>query len=178
MKNRMWNVCVHVAVVFSAMAVASCALVSKDPSPGSDPGALQPGTVSLTNNPLVAQYSISAPPSSDVEIEFGPDKTYGQKTWLQPAPAGGGTVSILVAGMRAATTYHMRARVRVAFGREFVDSEHTFTTGAIAPGRLPPLPSQWWLPSAKLSGQDRRSSAGRPGSSPSPSCLRSRSARC
>lgn len=133
----MWNVCVHVAVVFSAMAVASCALVSKDPSPGSDPGALQPGTVSLTNNPLVAQYSISAPPSSDVEIEFGPDKTYGQKTWLQPAPAGGGTVSILVAGMRAATTYHMRARVRVAFGREFVDSDHTFTTGAIAPGRLP-----------------------------------------
>jgi hypothetical protein len=139
-KNRVWNACVHVAVVFSAVAVASCAMVSNgDPSPGSDPGALQPGTVSLTNNPLVAQYSISAPPSSDVEVEFGPDKTYGRKTWLQPAPTGGGTVNVFVAGMRQATTYHMRARVRLASGHVLLDGDHTFTTGTIASGMVPPV---------------------------------------
>lgn len=137
-KNRVWNICVHAAVVLSAVAVASCAMVSNgDPSPGSDPGALQPGTVSLTDNPLVAQYSISAPDGAIVTVEFGPDRTYGRLTSPQPAPPGGGVVNMLVAGMRAAKTYHMRAHVRFPDGFEIMDWDHVFTTGAIPADRVP-----------------------------------------
>lgn len=36
-----------------------------------------------------------------------------------------------VAGMRASTTYHMRARVVTSNGTTLVDSDHTFTTGTL-----------------------------------------------
>jgi len=39
-------------------------------------------------------------------------------------------VNLLVAGMRAGTTYHMRAVARFADGTEIIDSDHSFTTGA------------------------------------------------
>jgi hypothetical protein len=65
-------------------------------------------TVSPTNNPLVARYTITVPDGSQVSIQFGLTTAYGTSTWQVDAPAGGGQVSILVAGMLPSMTYHWR----------------------------------------------------------------------
>ncbi|HEV3278507.1 MAG TPA: aryl-sulfate sulfotransferase [Terriglobia bacterium] len=96
-----------------------------------------PGCVSATNNPQVAQYSIQAPTGSTVEIDFGPDTGYGLETWSVPAPSAGGAVNMLVAGMRASTTYHMRAQVTLADSTLFLDADRTFATGALPAAQLP-----------------------------------------
>ena len=66
----------------------------------------QPGeyafSVTPTNHPQVAKFTIAAPPESTVTVQFGTDTSYGLNTSPVPAPPGGGDVSILVAGMRAA----------------------------------------------------------------------------
>jgi arylsulfate sulfotransferase len=90
---------------------------------------LTPGTVSATSNPQVALYSFAAPRNSMVQIAFGPTTTYGLTTWAQPPPQAGGNINILVAGMRANTTYHMQAVVLLPDGTQIVDSDHVFTTG-------------------------------------------------
>jgi hypothetical protein len=74
-----------------------------------------------------------------VSIEFGTDTTYGLKTWAQSTPPGGGPVQILVAGMKANTTYHMRADVSFPDGTQFVDTDHTFTTGGLPAARVPQI---------------------------------------
>jgi hypothetical protein len=48
-------------------------------------------------------------------------------------------VSLLVAGMKASSTYHMRAVVSFANGTSFSDIDHTFTTGALPTGLIPAL---------------------------------------
>jgi hypothetical protein len=40
-------------------------------------------------------------------------------------------VTVLVAGMRPQTAYHLRARVTLSDGKTLADSDHTFTTGAV-----------------------------------------------
>jgi arylsulfate sulfotransferase len=98
-----------------------------------------PGQVSNTQNPLVALYSFGAPAGGSVQVEFGPDTNYGLRTWSQPAPSGGGAVSILVAGMRANTTYHLRATAQLSDGSQFTDSDRTFATGALPSGLAPSI---------------------------------------
>lgn len=98
-----------------------------------------PGAVSATNNPLVAQFSMPVPDGANVEIEFGPDASYGFHTWQQGPPPGGGPVNILVAGMRASSTYHMRAVVDLPGGLEFQDVDHAFQTGATPANRIPAI---------------------------------------
>lgn len=97
------------------------------------------GDVTPTQHPLVAKYAFLVPPRTSVQIQFGTDTNYGRETWTQSAPAGGGEVDILVAGMRADTVYHMRAQVRLADGSTFSDVDHTFTTGSLPADRLPTL---------------------------------------
>jgi len=77
------------------------------------------------------------PPPAQVSVEFGPDLNYGRRTWSQPVPAGGETVRLLVAGMRANTTYHMRARIDLRSGLTLFDADHTFTTGALPQASFP-----------------------------------------
>jgi arylsulfate sulfotransferase len=96
-------------------------------------------TVSPTNNPLVARYTITVPDGSQVSIQFGLTTVYGISTWQVDAPAGGGQVSILVAGMLPSTTYHMAALVHLRTGTTMGDSDHTFTTGALPTEHLPGL---------------------------------------
>ena len=69
------------------------------------------GVVTSTANVQVASYTITAPATANVSIQFGPDTTYGLNTWQQPTASGGGPVTILVAGMKMNTAYHMRANV-------------------------------------------------------------------
>jgi len=100
---------------------------------------LAPGTVSTTNNPLVAQYSMAVPDGGSVKVDFGPDTSYGLDTWTQNAPSGGGPVNLLVAGMRASSTYHMQATVDLPGGLQFQDADHTFQTGAVPANRIPAI---------------------------------------
>lgn len=99
------------------------------------------GIVASTANPQVATYTITPPSTANVSIQFGTDTTYGLTTWQQPTPAGGGPVSIFVAGMRINTPYHMRAVLKFSDGSEFDDVDHTFTTGDIPVTSLPSVSS-------------------------------------
>lgn len=124
-------------------SIRALALKVTTPPPGGGVTAsrlftvLTVGTVSATNNPQVAKYSFTSPRDANVAIEFGPDTSYGLRTWSQPTPSGGGQVDILVAGMRAFTTYHLRASVEFPDGIQYLDQDHAFTTGGLPPERVP-----------------------------------------
>jgi arylsulfate sulfotransferase len=106
------------------------------------PNHFQPGTVSSSNNPLVALYSFSAPQGAAAQVQFGTTTNYGLNTWTQSAPQAGGNISILVAGMRASTTYHMQALVHLPNGTTISDTDQVFTTGAIPADLLPNITVQ------------------------------------
>jgi hypothetical protein len=93
--------------------------------------------VFATGNPQVALYTYAATQTASVSVEFGADTTYGTHTWAQNSPSGGGPVQILVAGMRANTTYHMRADVTNSDGTQAADQDHTFVTGGLPADRVP-----------------------------------------
>lgn len=108
------------------------------------------GTVSQTISPLVAQYSVRHhQPGFTVWVEFGPDTSYGRQTSVMSdsvTDSGGTVVTVLVAGMRPATTYHMRAHVDSPTG-SWIDQDRTFTTGPLlgaqanSPSSSPLFPS-------------------------------------
>jgi hypothetical protein len=89
-----------------------------------------PGAIASTQNPLVASYTIVLLKGASVHIQFGLDTSYGLSTSTVSAPEYGGSVTILVAGMLASSTYHMQAVIQLSNGTEYRDSDHTFVTGA------------------------------------------------
>ncbi len=131
--------------LYTSPSAPTSQLVTVSASPGAAPTVsasasvvlVTTGTVTATQNPLVAQYAFTSPTNATVTIQFGPDTTYGLETWSQPAPSGGGTLNMLVAGMRPSTTYHMRASVQFANGAQYYDPDQVFTTGALPAGRAP-----------------------------------------
>ena len=98
---------------------------------------MNPGTVTATANPQVAQYTITPPSAGNVTINFGTTQSYGLKTWAVPTPNGGGPVSIYVAGMLANTLYHMQATVVLQNGITVNDADHTFTTSSYPKNQIP-----------------------------------------
>ena len=82
-------------------------------------------------------YTVHPAQAATVFVEFGTDTKYGLTTWKQQTPADGSPLTILVAGMRANTTYHMRANLEFADGPTAVDQDHTFKTGNFDPAILP-----------------------------------------
>ena len=100
---------------------------------------IPPGTVSSTNNPQVASYTLNVPDASTVYIQFGTDTSYGLSTSTQTTPVGGGQVQILVAGMRGFTPYHLRAVVQFLDGTQFTDSDQVFTTGGLSAAQIPSM---------------------------------------
>jgi arylsulfate sulfotransferase len=106
------------------------------------PAKFDPGTVSPSNNPQVALYKFNAPQGASVQIQFGTSTTYGLTTWAQDAPAYGGEVSILVAGMRASTKYHIQAVVKLADGTQLLGADQTFSTGALQAAQIPDIAVQ------------------------------------
>ena len=94
---------------------------------------LKPGTVTPTGNPQVALYTMTLPFPGRIQVRFGETKSYGLKTWFQSTEKDNGKVSVLVAGMRADSTYHMSAFFQLKNGVEGGDVDHTFTTGDIPP---------------------------------------------
>ena len=97
---------------------------------------LPTSNVSATSNARVALYSIATSAPGTVSVQFGPDTNYQLTTSTQPSQAGDVT-NILVAGMKANTSYHMRAVVQFSDGTQFVDNDHVFTTGAVDPKQVP-----------------------------------------
>lgn len=99
---------------------------------------MAPGVVSATQNPLVAQYSLTVPRYATASVQFGPTTSYGLNTSALATPgSAGGTVNILVAGMRASTTYHMQAIVDFPSGATYYDVDQTFTTGTVPSNLVP-----------------------------------------
>ncbi|HUH63689.1 MAG TPA: aryl-sulfate sulfotransferase [Terracidiphilus sp.] len=94
---------------------------------------LKPGTVTPTNNPQVALYTMTLPFPGRMKVSFGTTKSYGLRTWYRATQTNNGQVRIFVAGMKAKTTYHMIASV-ILGDRIYVSDpagDQTFTTGAI-----------------------------------------------
>jgi hypothetical protein len=122
--QQSFNVTVTVRLAATPMQNIASAVVS----------IVAPGAVSPTANLQVAVYSIYLPAPGQVYVEFGPTTDYGLPTWTQPTPSpNGGEVNLYVAGMRANTLYHMRARVALNDGSTFTDSDQTFTAGSHPP---------------------------------------------
>jgi arylsulfate sulfotransferase len=121
------------ATLVATASLIVCALMA---GCGSGPSAPSPpidGVVTGTQNPLVAMYTIrTACPAGQIMVEFGPTTSYGRSTaWSAPSPYYS---SVLVAGMKASTTYHMRGQVRcTGNGTTSTSPDTVFTTG--------PLPS-------------------------------------
>lgn len=95
-------------------------------------------TVAATQHPLVAEYSVSAPYAGQAMVEFGTDKRYGRQTAWFALPGDGSPLAMQVAGMKASTTYHMRATV-YADGMLWTDRDQTFTTGPLPAITFPTL---------------------------------------
>lgn len=106
-----------------------------------NPANFASGTVAATQNPLVASYSITAPAASSVQVQFGPDTSYGFST-SSIQTTNGGQITVLVAGMRAGTTYHMQAIANLVDGSQLLDKDRSFTTGSIPADRLPNMTTQ------------------------------------
>lgn len=95
-------------------------------------------SVSSTKNPLVARYFVSSQKGGNARVEFGTDTSYGMQTAWYPVPPGGSGTPILVAGMKASTTYHMRVEF-LSGETSWLDKDRLFTTGPLPPTRFPPL---------------------------------------
>src|SRR5882724_6355057 len=117
--------------------LAACGGVSNVPS--------IEGSVTGTSNPLVAQYTVATGCQGQAMVEFGPDTSYGRSTSWYPLAGQYKKTTILVAGMRAGTTYHMRAQAQ-CFGNTLTTSDTTFTTGA--------LPSTATFPALQITRPD------------------------
>jgi arylsulfate sulfotransferase len=100
-----------------------------------------PSKVTVSQNPQVALYTVTTPQSASATVEFGSDTNYGFKTSSQPSSEDG-HIKIMVAGMRAFSTYHMRATVQFGDGSQFVDGDQTFTTGGLQGTDLPTVAAQ------------------------------------
>jgi arylsulfate sulfotransferase len=98
---------------------------------------IQPGVVTNTTNPLVAEYSIYLPQPGSMAVQFGPEAGSGLNTWSQATPTQptnyGGEINMEVGGMRGSSTYHLRGTITLANGVTFQDVDHTFTTGTAPP---------------------------------------------
>ena len=128
------------AVVFLVM-LSACSLTIACGG-GSNHTSFPIVAVASTQHPLVANFTVASPCAGTALVEFGPDTSYGKSTASYPVAGGLQTTSILVAGMRASTTYHMRAQVQCAGGAG--NSEDlSFTTG--------PLPKSSSFPTLQVS---------------------------
>lgn len=115
------------AAILSSLAGFGCGGNGTTPAPV--------GAIAATAHPLVAQYSISHfDRGLSAWVEFGVDTNYGRQTSVATSSSTTGfgiqRLSILVAGMKPQTTYHMRAHAEWT-GGSWVDDDHTFTTGAV-----------------------------------------------
>ena len=103
---------------------------------GSDNNAnVSNSVIAKTQNPLVAKYTVQVPGPASVWVEFGPNYSYGRQTSPVREGLGETTATVLVAGMKANTIYHMRAHAELPNGVPWTDTDHIFRTGTIPTGK-------------------------------------------
>ena len=95
-------------------------------------GTIAAGTVTASNNPQVAVYTVNLPFPGTVTVNFGPTSIYSRSTSAVTSTVAG-PVSVLVAGMLANTTYHMQAALTFPNGLATNDADHTFTPQSPVP---------------------------------------------
>jgi hypothetical protein len=96
------------------------------------------GVVAATANGQVASYTITLPAGASVSAQFGTTTSYGLDTWSLPAPSGGGSIQLLVAGMMQNTLYHIQGLVTLPGGISYTDKDNEFTTTSSIPsGSIP-----------------------------------------
>lgn len=124
-------------VFLSALVSSLCTLaIACGGGPSSAPPPL--GQVASTKHPLVAQYTVESACGGQAMVEFGPDTSYGRTTAWYPISAGYQKTNILVAGMRASTTYHMRSQVQCQ-DATLTSQDTTFKTGPLPAVPFPTL---------------------------------------
>jgi arylsulfate sulfotransferase len=138
MKSR-WGI--FFFFVWSMTLVAGCGNGSEGGSgSGSGSSATQPNfdtQVVESDNPQVALYTLTLPKPGEVTVEFRREGHHSLKTWPVASSDQDGAVSILVAGMLANKTYHLRAHIKYSDGTGAKDTDHIFTTGALPSGMDP-----------------------------------------
>ncbi|HZW80691.1 MAG TPA: aryl-sulfate sulfotransferase [Candidatus Deferrimicrobiaceae bacterium] len=126
-------------LLFSMLTLCGFTIACGSASFNDPPGITT--SVANTQNPLVAQVNVAAALGGcpgQAMVEFGPNTSYGRNTAWSPILASAQNSAILVAGMRASTTYHMRALVQAQCAggtNTYTGDDLTFATGA-----LPALP--------------------------------------
>jgi arylsulfate sulfotransferase len=123
--------------IFLTAVLAACAFLAGCGSSNGTGVATVNGAAMSSPNPLVAQFVLGSRCSGQAMVEFGPDTTYGRSTATY-AVTGGQPLTILVAGMRASTTYHMRPQLQCN-GTTLTGPDTTFTTGALPATPFPTL---------------------------------------
>jgi len=118
------------AMLATSVLMIACGGTSEAPPPTT--------SISQTQYPLVARYSITSGCAGNAMVEFGTDTSYGRSTSSQPIFGQYQTTDILVAGMRASTTYHMRSKLD-CFGETLNSDDQTFTTGPLPSTPFPSL---------------------------------------
>ena len=130
MRRASFRVVLYTLALATVLFMAAC-------GGGEVPHIAVTTSVSATPNPLVANYSVTSLIAGTVLVEFGTDTSYPLQTASYPIQANK-TLSVLVAGMRPSTTYHMRAEVLVEGSAAWTDEDQVFTTGPVTTA-LPPL---------------------------------------
>lgn len=116
------------AMVIVAMSIVCVFGLACGSSPSTPPAPVM--SVAKTQNPLVANATVTMACSGQAMVEFGPDINYGRSTAWSPPAGTFRQASILVAGMKPSTTYHMRAQVQCG-GNNSTSVDQTFTTGPL-----------------------------------------------
>ncbi len=131
-----WKVTVLVSIFAACAGTVACGA-----GPYELPAAISNVSVASTQNPLVASFNmqtVGCP--GQVMVEFGPDTSYGRSTAWYPIAGYQQTSSILVAGMKASTAYHMQAVAQCSgTGATLSSGDFTFTTGPLPAIAFPSL---------------------------------------
>ena len=121
---------IQLRMVLSLAVLTLCGFTVACGGGGGPVSPTMTAAVAQTQNPLVAQVSIVSSCEGTASVEFGPDLSYGRITSPYPVNGGNQGVNVLVAGMRASTTYHMLPSVQCASGT-LTGQDLTFQTGAL-----------------------------------------------
>jgi len=92
--------------------------------------------IGIASDYRVAEYLVSSQKGGSARVEFGIDASYGMQTAWYSVPQGGSRTAILVAGMKASTTYYMRLEVHSGKTSWF-DKDRLFTTGPLPSMKFP-----------------------------------------
>lgn len=123
--------------LYTAPNAASAVIAHITAASTTQPGYITPsipiyvvpaGVLAPTANGQVASYTINLPAGSSVSAQFGTTTSYGLNTWSLSAPSGGGSITLLIAGMMNTTLYHVQGLISLPGGITFTDKDNQFTT--------------------------------------------------